>query len=148
MSLTPTQIMKLRAKFPHAPESFIQRQIQAAVVKSAPVAEGVRIRQDPKPLMNKLEQAWFDHLKMMGTVRGLSAQSLRFKLANGAWYKSDVIGWIGDKLHAWECKGPSCMKNVDRGILTVKIAAAQWPEVNFTLVWKERGVFKIQRVLP
>ena len=116
--------------------------------QAANAAPGVRIRQDAKPLLNKLEKQWFDILKAGGSVTNLSAQALRFKLANGAWYKCDIVGWVNGRLTGWECKGPSCMKNVDRGILTVKIAAAQWPEIDFFLVWKDHGEFRQQKVLP
>ena len=111
-------------------------------------APGVRIRQDSKPLLNKLETEWFNILQCTGSVISLKAQAMRFKLANGAWYKPDMTGWLNGQLTAWECKGPSCMKNVDRGILTVKIAAHEWTDVAFFLIWKESGGFAQQRVLP
>ena len=119
----------------------------ALKAQTANAAPGVRIRQDSKPLLNKLESQWFNMLKASGNVHNLSAQALRFKLANGAWYRCDIVGWVNGRLTGWECKGPSCMKNVARGILTVKIAAAQWPEVDFILVWKERGEFRQQKIL-
>jgi hypothetical protein len=40
------------------------------------------------------------------------------------------------------------MKNVDRGILALKVAASSWPEVQFILIWKEQGVWNFQEVLP
>lgn len=125
------------------------RQPGAVALKAhtANAAPGVRIRQDSKPLLNKLESQWFNYLKALGTVTNLSAQALRFKLANGAWYKCDIVGWVNGRLTGYECKGPSCMKGVARGILTVKIAAHEWPEVDFYLVWKERGEFRQQKVL-
>ena len=149
----------LRKKFPNAPESFFTRQEAESLsalaasssirVVGAPVVlAGVRIRQDDKPLMNKLESSWFDYLTTTGTVKDLKAQALRFKLANGAWYKADMVGWVAGRMTAWECKGPSCMKNVDRGILTVKIAAHEWPEVDFYLIWRTKGQWNQQKVLP
>lgn len=127
---------------------------------SLPVAKSAkRIRQDTKPLMNKLEQEWFNHLAADSKITMLRPQALRFKLANGAWYKPDITGWVSvvpvvpavpgpAVLTAWECKGPSQMKNVDRGMLALKCAAAQWPEIKFILVWKQDGVFRTQEVLP
>lgn len=111
-----------------------------------------RLRQDPKPLMNKLEQSWFNYLTAEGKTTSLRAQAKRFRIANGAWYKPDITG----VLHAgnlaiecaWECKGPKQMKNMARAMLTIKVAAAQWPEVRWTLVWKEHGEWKQQLVLP
>ena len=147
---------KLRAKFPNAPDSFFRRQLADAIAMRAPqVVAGKRIRQDDKPLMNKLESQWFEILSaQFPNYPRPRAQAKRYKLANGAWYKPDITSSLwpvegeGYKESAWECKGPSCMKNVARGLLTIKFAAAQWPEVVFYLVWKERGEWKQQRVLP
>lgn len=109
-----------------------------------------RVRQDTKPLMNKLEQRWFNHLKNNPDVIELRAQSLRFKIANGAWYKPDITcrykGW--QPLNVYECKGPKEMKNIARGILALKCAAAAWPENNFILVWEANGQFRTQQILP
>lgn len=112
-----------------------------------------RIRQESKPLVNKLEGDWLSVLSAQHPDKSIRPQAKRYKLANGAWYKPDftcsnfMVG-NGEMETAWECKGPSCMKNVARGLLTVKFAASQWPEVAFFLVWKERGQWKQQRVLP
>ena len=150
MDLPVNPLESFRKRNPHlylgaAGGNPAAKQEQVGCLTAAP---SVRIRQDSKPLLNKLEKEWFDILKAGGNVTNLSAQALRFKLANGAWYKCDIVGWVNGRLTGWECKGPSCVKNVDRGILTVKIAAAQWPEVDFYLVWKERGQFRQQHVLP
>ncbi len=148
---------KLRAKFPNAPESFFRRQLADALAARAPqVIEAKRIRQDAKPLMNQLEGDWFEVLSAQyPNYPRPRAQAKRYKLANGAWYKPDVTSSLwpvaGEMAResAWECKGPSCMKNVDRGLLTIKFAAAQWPEVAFYLVWRnKRGPWQQQRVLP
>jgi hypothetical protein len=118
-------------------------------------APGVRIRQSSRPLMNKLEAEWFAILSaQFPNYPRPRAQAKRYKLANGAWYRPDVTSssWPDDggwaKETAWECKGPKQMKNVARGMLTIRFAAAQWPEVAFWLVWKENGQWKMQRVLP
>ena len=118
-------------------------------------APSKRIRQDAKPLMNKLESAWFDALNVQfPNYPRPRAQAKRYKIANGAWYKPDITAtsWpqeVGpDCETAWECKGPDCMKNVARGKLAIKCAAAQWPEVAFFLVWKKSGQWQQQRVLP
>lgn len=128
---------------------------------AAPVARPARIRQSSKPLMNKLEQAWFNLLSVQyPNYPKPRAQAKRYKIANGAWYKPDVTVSLwpnrnpdgsvrgADMETAWECKGPKQMKNVARGILTIKTAAAQWPEVRFILVWQERGKWCQQEVLP
>jgi hypothetical protein len=114
-----------------------------------------RIKQDAKPLMNKLESDWFTILNaQFPNYARPRAQAKRYKIANGAWYKPDVTAtsWPVEggpsQETAWECKGPRQMKNIDRGMLTIKTAAHQWPEVRFVLVWKESGVWKTQHVLP
>ena len=145
---------KLRAKFPNAPDSFFRRQLADAIAMRAPqVVAGKRIRQDDKPLMNKLEGQWFEILSAQFPNKSIRPQAKRYKLANGAWYKPDLTCSnfrLDSEIMetAWECKGPSCMKNVARGLLTIKFAAAQWPEVAFFLVWKDKGEWKQQRVLP
>ena len=116
-------------------------------------AKDKRLRQDLKPLMNKLEQAWFNHLTAEGTYNSLRAQAKRYRIANGAWYKPDITGrsHSGDgapREHAWECKGPRQMKSMARAMLTIKVAAAQWPEVTWILVWKDDGQWKEQTVIP
>ena len=144
----------------------MQARLDRAAAKKTPGAEalkelfslctkpGVRIRQDSKPLMNGLESEWFAILsEQFPNYPRPRAQAKRYKLANGAWYRPDVTAssWPDEGgpscETAWECKGPSCMKNVARGMLTIKFAAAQWPEVAFWLVWRERGEWKQQKVL-
>ena len=122
----------------------------AAALKkdTANAAPGIRIRQDAKPLMNGLETEWFNHLKSWGTVENLSGQALRFKLANGAWYKIDVVGWVNDRLTGWEIKGGKGMKGIAKSTLTMKVVAQQWPMVDFFLVWKNKdGQWNQQLVL-
>jgi len=111
---------------------------------------GNRLRQDSKPLMNKLECDWFSYLNAMfgGKEKTLRAQAKRYKLANGAWYKPDITATINGRETAWECKGPKQMKSMARAMLVIKVAAAQWPEVNFVLVWREGGRWFKQEVLP
>ena len=134
-----------------------RRRLSGAVplkMETANAAPGIRIRQDSKPLMNKLEAEWFAILSaQFPNYPRPRAQAKRYKLANGAWYRPDVTasswpdegGWARET--AWECKGPSCMKNVARGLLAIKFAAAQWPEIAFWLVWKEKNQWKSQKVL-
>jgi hypothetical protein len=115
--------------------------------QTANAAPGVRIRQDSKPLMNELEQEWFNLLKTDNTILHLRAQVLKFLIGNNAFYRPDMTAMVGAVLHAWECKGPRGMKNQDRGYLALKSAAAQWPEVRFILVFKDGGAWKSQEVL-
>ena len=118
--------------------------------ETIPATQEKRVRQDPKPLMNKLESQWFENLMRTPEVNQatLRAQAKRYKLANGAWYKPDMTAKVQGRETAWECKGPKQMKNMARGMLTIKVAAAQWPDVEFRLVWKQDGRFHQQIILP
>lgn len=112
-----------------------------------------RLRQDQGPLMNKLEQGWHDHLKHFGfngeSVHYLRAQAMRWRLGNGAWYRTDVTCWLAGRLACFECKGPKEMRGMDRGTLTVKVAAGLYPEADWYYVWKPQGgSYQWQRVLP
>jgi hypothetical protein len=107
-----------------------------------------RIRQSSKPLLNELETKWQSEMHHRWPQARIHAQSLRFRLANGAWYKPDFFAIIYGFPQAYECKGPRQGKNVDRGLLALKCAASQYPEIAFSLVWKEGGVWYQQAVLP
>ena len=111
-----------------------------------------RLRQDKLP--NKLERDWQAHLQALNPSVKFRPQALKFRIGSGAFYKPDLIAWMYDyaakemRLHAWETKGSKEMKNTDRGTLAIKAAAATWPEVKFTFVWRESGVWHEQIVLP
>ena len=81
---------------------------------------------------------WMDNLK---------AQSKRYKLGNGIWFKPDMTGndTRDGRETAYEVKGPHAFRG---GFENLKVAAHQWPEVRWLLVWKERGEWKQQEVLP
>jgi hypothetical protein len=142
--LSPSYAELIR-KTPGAMDHSINPMLKPHTANAAP---GIRIRQDSKPLMNGLEQEWFNRLKASGAVENLSGQALRFKLANGAWYKIDVVGWVCGNLCAWEIKGGKGMKGIAKSTLTLKIAAQQWPQVKFFLCWKEAGLWREQTILP
>ena len=107
-----------------------------------------RVKQGEK-LPNKLERDWQRHLEAFYPSLKFHAQRLRFRLANGAWYRVDIscLNFEG-RVTCWETKGPREMKNVDRGILTIKFAATAWPEVRFILVWRDKGGWHEQEILP
>jgi len=108
-----------------------------------------RIRQDQKPLMNKLESDWLNHLRTIlpaGTL--IHSQSWRVKIANGAWFKVDHCAFVAGRWMAWECKGPKQGKNVARGMLALKCAASSFPDVDWILVWREAGQWRTQKVIP
>jgi hypothetical protein len=106
-----------------------------------------RIRQDSKPLLNKLETEWFEVLKVRLPNYRVIPQGVRLKLANGAWYKPDfaMVSHTGGITNCWEVKGPKAWRG---GFEFLKIAAHQWPEICFVLVWKRDGKWVEQEVLP
>jgi len=112
-----------------------------------------RIRQSTKPLMNKLEFGWYSVLSIGQwngkLVSSLMAQSLRIKIASGAWYKPDMSCLLDGHVTCFECKGNKG-KNIDRGKLALKVAASQYPWIDWWLVWRDpvSGVWRTQLVLP
>lgn len=112
-------------------------------------APSKRLRQDTKPLMNKLESEWFGILavgKYEGFfVENLRAQAYRYRLGNGIWFRPDITCKLGARLTAFEVKGPKAFRG---GFENLKVAAAQWPEWDWILVWKENGQWQKQLVLP
>lgn len=155
---TEAAIARARQKFglPDPMRCYVMEKLpEKAVALPEKIKPAKRINQNSKPLMNKLESEWFAILNaQFPNYPRPRAQAKRYKIANGAWYKPDITcsSWPVENSPAqetaFECKGPKQMKNIDRGILTIKTAAHQWPEVRFVLVWKENGQFKTQHVLP
>lgn len=118
----------------------------------------VRIKQDHKPLLNCLEKAWLSRLQVDYPNETFRCQDRRYKLANGVWYKPDITCQrhldpscdslsMAVKETCWECKGNKG-KNIDRGIVMLKLAASQWPEVRWFLVWRNDEGWNEQEVLP
>jgi predicted AlkP superfamily phosphohydrolase/phosphomutase len=106
-----------------------------------------RIKQETVPKLNKLEREWLSQLKWEVDAT-IHAQAWRVRLANGAWFKVDFCAFYQGQWWAWEVKGPKQGKNVDRGLLALKVAAAQFPEVKWILVWKDDAGWHEQEVLP
>ena len=111
----------------------------------------MRLRQDTKPLLNKLETEFQAQLKTMFPRAIIIPQSMRFKLANGLWYKPDFIA-VTDSLRvdlvtvsAFEVKGPFAHRG---GFENLKMAAHQFPWVRWALIWKEEGLWREQEILP
>jgi hypothetical protein len=103
-----------------------------------------RIRQDTKPLLNKLEQDYYDQcLKCISAY--VTKQAIRFRLANGLWYKSDFVVWWPRGPQAIEVKGPYAYRG---GFENLKMAATSYPFIEWALVWKEGDDWRSQVVLP
>lgn len=121
------------------------------VLKTSP-RPGKRIRQASKPLLNKLEQEYYDRFGYAHQVRSThteiwTMQSLKFKLANGLWYKPDffIIHTTSVQNVGIEVKGPHAFRG---GFENLKMAAHQYPWIKWVLVWKENGEWVEQVVLP
>jgi hypothetical protein len=107
--------------------------------------QGKRLRQDSKPLMNKLETELFNYLQRLYPKVKFHAQAKRYKLANGLWYKPDITAVMDGQEFAWEAKGPHAFRG---GFENLKFAATAWPEVNWTLIWKDGNGWRSQKILP
>jgi hypothetical protein len=152
MKEIPQQVSEsVRRRNPHLYGGGQQPEITGVIVngETVPVKIPKRIRQSTKPLLNKLESEWFEVLKCRWKI--IVPQGLRFMLANGTWYKPDFIvwpvGWESDdhRLRAFECKGPHAFRG---GKENLKIAAHQYPQIKWELVWKKDGQWQEQTIYP
>jgi hypothetical protein len=128
------------------PHLFAQRsagEVPFTALRPLP-APGRRLRQDSRPLMNGLETRLLAHLRGRHPGVTIRPQAKRYRLANGLWYKPDFTAIVAGVEHAWEAKGPKAFRG---GFENLKMAATQWPDVVFTLMWVEAGVWRDQRIL-
>lgn len=111
------------------------------------MAANRRIRQSSKPLLNDLESEFMTRIQDEYPDYIFHAQAIRFKLGNGIWYKPDFVGFFDrfPAIRSWEVKGPFAHRG---GFENLKVAAHQYPEIKWTLVWKQDGTWKEQTVLP
>ena len=102
-----------------------------------------RIRQESPE--NKLEQEYHDRLQLAHPGATIYAQAIRLQLANGIWYKVDLV--IPSICEAWEVKGPHAFRG---GFENLKMAARVHPWLKFHLVWKHdrTGEWQQQDILP
>ena len=103
-----------------------------------------RIRQDSKPLLNKLEEEFYSWWTFKHGNH-LLKQAIRFRLANGLWYKPDFVSLHSSPILAYEIKGPHAFRG---GFENLKMAATQYPKVCWVLWWRANGEWKWQEVLP
>ena len=104
-----------------------------------------RLRQRTKPEMNNLEIRFYQRQRALFPGRTFLAQSVRFKLANGIWYKPDLFCLEFDPPTAWEVKGPHSFRG---GFENLKVAAHCYPGIRWLLVWEENGAWAEQVILP
>lgn len=104
-----------------------------------------RIRQSSKPLLNKLETEFLHWIKDEYPTAVIWSQALRFRLANGLWYKPDFVGDFGGEVYVYEVKGPHAFRG---GFENLKMAATAYPAWTWKLVWKEGSRWMEQIVRP
>lgn len=105
-----------------------------------------RIRQNSAGL-NKTEQAFKDYLSdlTIGWGGEVRSQSITLKLGNGVRYTPDFTCRKNNgEWFAWEVKG--FLR--DDANAKLKVAAAMYPEIKFSLVTRKKGAWQIQEVLP
>jgi len=132
----------------HAPKmdkELEQKQIEAyqKQAKQMP-APKKRIRQNPKPLMNKLELEAMTWLGGQYPIEELHCQAIRFRLGNGVHFTPDIVCLTHGTPLAWEVKGPWA---TDDAIVKLKMAATVWPHIHWFLIWKESGQWQQQLIL-
>ena len=156
MRLTREQADDLRLRKPHlfsdAPQQSRTSPLREGGAAGKPVAAvgARRIRQDTKPLMNKLEAEWHEKIKgLYPNFPKVRIQAMRFRLSRSSWYKPDFTCSLWpDGPHgpiAWEVKGPHAFRG---GLENLKMAASLYPEIRWVLVWKVAGEWQQQVVLP
>lgn len=154
----PRNVAALAAlKAKGGPQTAPQAILNAKTPHDGPRKAETRLRQDTKPLMNKLEERYFKILcaarnifiTQNVSVPEIRPQAKRYRLGNGIWYKVDLScsAWPGDdgmRETGWEVKGPHSFRG---GFENLKVAAGLYPEVRFILVWYDDG-WKTQNILP
>lgn len=148
MSLLPSHPSESTRKLnPHLYGGMSERGIVGGLLLET--KEPKRVRQDPKPLLNKLETEAFNMLCLKHGDPCVKPQSIKLKLANGTWYKPDFVVLSGAEsgylIVCYEVKGPYAYPGA---LEKLKIAAHQYPEIAFVLIWKHGGQFVTQRILP
>lgn len=75
-------------------------------------------------------------LKLSGVVVDYKYESVKFRLANGAWYTPDFVAWVHGKQRpmVYEIKG--FWREAAR--VRIKVAAELYPQYQFIAVQKKR----------
>src|SRR5512139_1038441 len=156
--MTPEELAKVRCKFPVS-ETVARLSLGAGATKPtagviiapAPIS-AKRIRQSDKPLLNKLEAEFYEIIRhRYPNYPPVMPQAVKLKLANNCWYCPDFFAllWPRDNApsapRAWEIKGKHAW---DDALVKIKVAAAAWPDIRFSLHWKDNGAWQEQEILP
>lgn len=114
----------------------------APVATPAPAVAGTRVRQS-RDKLNKLESAYQDYATVEHRGHQVLAQTIRLRLGNGVWYKPDFF--IPHLSLFIEVKGPKAFRG---GFENLKVAAGLHTWAKFRLVWREKGQWFAQEILP
>ena len=93
---------------------------------------------------NKLEAAFAAILRAENPGIRIREQSVTLLIANGCRYTPDIFAVVAGQMTAWETKG---FLREDAAV-KIKVAAKEWPEITFFLIWRRAGVWNRQRILP
>lgn len=104
-----------------------------------------RILQNTKPLSNKLETQFGEHLRAWYPGALIYEQAITLRLANGVRYTVDWAVSRGIGVFCYEVKGRHAW---DDAIVKLKVAATTFPNWHWHLAWKDVGEWQIQIVEP
>lgn len=102
-----------------------------------------RIRQRTKPLMNRLEQEFYDTQIHPALRYQVHAQAVTLLIGNGVRYTCDFFNLTTQV--ADEVKGEWM---VDDAVVKLKMAATVFREITFRLNWKHEDEWQQQIILP
>lgn len=147
-SLPPHYQAQAAAQLAQKPTAPGSAPAAASISPETPKNGRQRLRQRSKPLMNANEEAFGAHLSLILPGAKRHAQAVTLGLANGVRYTPDWMTFepFSGRLCFWEVKGTR--KIFDGAGEKLKIAAGQYREFVFTLVWREGGEWQQQRIRP
>lgn len=104
-----------------------------------------RIRQNSKPLSNKLESEFGIKLRLDYPESDIFEQAITLRIANGLRYTPDWAACHASCTTFYEVKGRHAW---DDSIAKLKMAATTFPMWHWFLVWKCGERWELQRVFP
>ena len=112
------------------------------------------IRQQSSPVLNKTEERFLEWLKAKRRYDRILSQAITLKIGNGVRYTPDFITFDqfypeddedgrsnAYEIEAWEVKG--FLR--DDAAVKIKVAAHEYPQIKFNLVWWDKETFDWKR---
>lgn len=119
------------------------------ILNQTPIKAPKRIQQRSDDGMNKLERDALAWLKESQPAWEHRVKPMRLELANGCRYTPDIVSFPaisgGWKMKGVEVKGKMAW---DDAIVKLKVAARCFPCMDWWLVWRDKGGWHMQHVLP